>query len=64
MMPAWLQVVTYLVPARYFLVILRGIILKGSGLGPYRQQVLFLGIYAALVLGLAWIRLSRSEVRA
>ena len=31
-MPERLQLITYLVPARYFLVILRGIILKGEGL--------------------------------
>ena len=30
-MPAFLQVVTYVVPARYFLVALRGIVLKGVG---------------------------------
>ena len=38
-MPVPLQVVTYLVPARYFLVILRGIILKGEGLATYWPQV-------------------------
>ena len=31
-MPAPVQVVTYIVPARYFLVALRGIVLKGVGL--------------------------------
>ena len=30
-MPAFLQAVTHVVPARYFLVILRGIVLKGVG---------------------------------
>ena len=32
-MPAFLQIVTYAVPARYFLIALRGIVLKGVGLG-------------------------------
>ena len=32
-MPAFLQMVTYVVPARYFLIALRGIVLKGVGLG-------------------------------
>ena len=31
-MPAFLQGVTYVVPARYFLIALRGIVLKGVGL--------------------------------
>jgi len=44
-MPAWLQAITYLVPARYFLVILRGIILKGEGLATYWPQVVALVVY-------------------
>lgn len=60
-MPLVLQWLTYAVPARYFLVILRGIILKGVGLGPYGRDLLFLTIYAAVVLGVAWVRLTRRE---
>jgi ABC-2 type transport system permease protein len=60
-MPEWLQVITYLVPARYFLVILRGVILKGEGLGPYSSQVLALVVYALAVLALASARLARRE---
>lgn len=60
-MPAVLQVVTYAVPARYFNVILRGIILKGAGLGPYLWDVAFLVIYAVVVLGIAYARLTRRE---
>jgi ABC-2 type transport system permease protein len=61
-MPAPLQVLSYAVPARYYLIILRGIILKGTGLVPYREQMLFLALYAIVVLGLAWIRLRRAEI--
>jgi ABC-2 type transport system permease protein len=49
------------VPARYYLVVLRGIILKGAGLGPYWQQMVGLCAYAVVVLGLASARLSRRE---
>ena len=42
-MPAALQVVTYLVPARYFLVALRGIVLKGVGLATIWPQLAALG---------------------
>jgi ABC-2 type transport system permease protein len=59
MMPVWLQAITYLVPARYFLVILRGIILKGSGLGPYLRELGFLVLFAAVMLTLAIVRLGR-----
>jgi ABC-2 type transport system permease protein len=61
-MPVPLQLVTYLVPARYFLVILRGIILKGEGLATYWPQVGALVLYAVATLALASLRLARREV--
>jgi ABC-2 type transport system permease protein len=61
-MPVAVQVITYAVPARYFLVALRGVILKGAGLAPYGRDVAFLVAYALAVLGLAFVRLSRKEV--
>jgi ABC-2 type transport system permease protein len=61
-MPAAVRAITYAVPARYFLVVLRGVILKGAGLAPYRQDVVFLLVYALVVLGLAFARLARKEV--
>ena len=60
-MPEWLQAVTYLVPARYFLVILRGIILKGEGLATYWPQVGALVLYGAATVALASMRLARRE---
>ena len=60
-MPAPIQVVTYIVPARYFLVALRGIVLKGVGFGPLAPQFGALGIYAFVVLALASVRLARER---
>jgi ABC-2 type transport system permease protein len=60
-MPAFLQLVTYAVPARYFLVALRGIVLKGSELGTLLPQLAALTLYAAAMLGLASIRLARER---
>jgi len=60
-MPPALQAVTYLVPARYFLVILRGIILKGEGLATYWPQVGALVLYSVAVVALASARLARRE---
>jgi ABC-2 type transport system permease protein len=56
-MPLPLQAVTYIVPARYYLVILRGIILKGAGLRSYPVDVLYLIGFATVVLGLSYMRL-------
>jgi ABC-2 type transport system permease protein len=61
LMPPFLQAVTYLVPARYFLVVLRGIILKGEGLATYWPQVAALAVYGFVVVGLASARLARRE---
>ncbi len=60
-MPKWLQLTTYLVPNRYFLVILRGIILKGEGLLTYWPEVVALFVYGLAVLALSSARLARRE---
>ena len=60
-MPTVLQWITHLVPTRYYLVILRGIIIKGSGLGPYWDQMGYLAAFVLLTLGLASVRLARQE---
>jgi ABC-2 type transport system permease protein len=60
-MPVPLQVFTYLVPARFFLVILRGIILKGEGISTYWPQVGALVLYGVATLTLASLRLARRE---
>jgi ABC-2 type transport system permease protein len=58
-MPRFLQVVTYAVPARYFLIVLRGIMLKGAGAGAFTVHLGALAAFAIAVLGLASVRLRR-----
>ena len=60
-MPAAVQTVTYLIPVRYFLVILRSIFLKGVGLDVLWPQLLALGAWGVGVLLLA---IGRSTKRA
>jgi len=60
-MPSFLQAITHLVPARYYLVILRGVILKGATLAPYWDQFLALAVFAAVMVALASVRLARRE---
>jgi ABC-2 type transport system permease protein len=58
-MPIALQYISAIVPARYFLVALRGIVLKGLDLGHLWMPIGALVLYAAVMLGLAALRLAR-----
>jgi ABC-2 type transport system permease protein len=58
-MPPPIQVFTFLVPARYFIVALRAIVLKGADLATFWVELVALAVYAALMLGLASARLRR-----
>ncbi len=58
-MPGWIQPLTYLIPLRYFLVIVRGIFLKGVGLETFWPQALALLAWGLIVLGLATLRSSK-----
>ena len=55
-MPTVIQPVTYLIPLRYFLVIVRGIFLKGIGLEVLWPQALALTAWGAAMLTLAVLR--------
>jgi ABC-2 type transport system permease protein len=52
-MPWWLQVLSNITPAKYYLVILRGIILKGVGLEAWWPQVVYLLIFTGAMLFLS-----------
>jgi len=60
-MPQVIQYATYLIPLRYFLVIVRGIFLKGIGLPLLWPQAAALAIWGTVVLSLAVAR-SRKRV--
>jgi ABC-2 type transport system permease protein len=60
-MPQALQVITLVVPARYFLIALRGIVLKGTPLTLLWPQMVALSIYAIVMLSLASLRLAREK---
>ncbi|HOP29160.1 MAG TPA: ABC transporter permease [Spirochaetota bacterium] len=57
-MPLLVQGITYAVPARYLIVIVKGIALKGIGVMMLRVQIVFLLIYAAAVLIIAVKKMS------
>ena len=58
-MPVPVQIVSYIIPARYFLPVLRSIIVKGVGLADFWPQMVFLAVFAVGVIALSTARLSR-----
>lgn len=58
-MPAAIQPITYLIPLRYFVIILRGIFLKGVGLETLWPQALALLGWGVAILALAIARSSK-----
>ena len=48
-MPKACQVISVVVPARYFVTILKGVFLKGLGWNVMGAELLFLAIYASIV---------------
>jgi ABC-2 type transport system permease protein len=58
-MPVPLQLITFIVPARYFVEILKGLFLQGVGLSVLWPQVLALVIYAVVVVNLARKKFSK-----
>ena len=49
-MPVVLQFFTYLIPAKYLIIIIKGIALKGVGIAMLWTQILFLFLFTCLVL--------------
>ncbi|MFA5928299.1 MAG: ABC transporter permease [Candidatus Margulisiibacteriota bacterium] len=58
-MPDWVQWITYLNPVRYFMEIVRGIYLKGSGLLSFWQELVIMTIYSVTVLSFAIMRFKK-----
>lgn len=52
-MPEWIQVLTYLIPLRYFLEIVRGIFLKGTDLAHLWPQTTALLVFGVVILSLS-----------
>jgi ABC-2 type transport system permease protein len=61
-MPKWIQVISVIVPARYFVAILKALFLKGVGLSVIWDQLLFLALFAGIVFWLAVRKLNRQKV--
>ncbi len=59
-MPQIFQILSRVIPARYFIEVLRGIILRGAGLLELWQPVAWLTLYTVLIIGLAVARFKKT----
>ena len=58
-MPRILQLISYAIPLRYFLIVVRGIVLKAVGVAELWPEVIALSIFAALVITAASTRFQK-----
>jgi ABC-2 type transport system permease protein len=58
-MPDVMQYFTAILPMRYFLVIVRGIVMKGLGFAELWDQALALGVLGIVIFSISWLRFRR-----
>ena len=59
-MPLLLRIISYAVPARYFIGIARGLFLKGVGIDILWPQLLAMLVFATVLVGVATSRFRRT----
>ena len=55
-MPRFLQIVSYAIPLRYYLTIIRSLLIKGVGLVAIQSEVIALIIFGVVIMGAASLR--------
>ena len=60
-MPKFFQVVTLVIPARYFIAVIRGIVLRGASLLELWEPVAALTGFTVLIIGLAVVRFKKTN---
>ncbi len=55
-MPQFLQWVSYAIPLRYYLVVIRSLLLKGVGIEAIQNEVIALAIFGIVIMGAAALR--------
>lgn len=63
-MPTIIQIITNITPAKFFIVILRGIILKGAGINIFWEQVVYLIFFTVILLVLSVLIYKKKEMKA
>ncbi len=55
-MPKILQWISYIFPLRYYLVIIRSLMIKGTGIAAFKEELLALAIFGVAIMSLAALR--------
>ncbi len=58
-MPRLVQYITYLNPLRYFMRVVRGILMKDAGVEALFPEIIAMIIFSAVVFGFSWLRFSK-----
>ncbi|MFH2003675.1 MAG: ABC transporter permease, partial [Bacteroidota bacterium] len=62
-MPWWLQAITHIIPAKYYLVAVRAVMVKGVGMAAFGEQLVFLLIFCSLILVISTARMHKDISR-
>lgn len=54
-MPVAIQILTNITPAKFYIVILRAILLRGAGISAFWDQLIYLGIFGIIFIALATV---------
>jgi ABC-2 type transport system permease protein len=54
-----LQIITNIIPAKYYLVAVRSVMLKGVGFPAFWEQLVFLAIFCTVIIGVSVIRMRK-----
>jgi len=60
-MPVVFQHISRVIPARYFIEVLRGIILRGATLAELTAPIAWLAFYTVIIIGLAVVRFKKTS---
>ena len=55
-MPKFLQLISHVIPLRYYLTIIRSLLIKGVGISALQDEILALLIFASVIMSLAALR--------
>lgn len=61
-MPVAIQIITNLTPAKFYIVILRALLIKGVGFSAVWEQMLYLSIFTVIFLSVATIRTLKTRI--